>query len=381
MQTLDRLIFIIGGVTFLPSPFAMATVHAAASCNVNDVQAKLNLAVNGDTVAVPAGNCTWGSAVTISGKALTLQGAGVGSTNITLTREFALNITASATNFVTVKGFSFIGGTSNADEPTVYIHGTSFSEDVGFRVTGNAFTNCQTHCLGVSSLYGLIDNNSFATNGDTIQLVEIVGSEDVGWTAWNTPLSLGTNKFVYMENNSFTAPTGFCDGAIDGFNGARAVMRYNNFNNGCTPGTHGTDTGGHRSIMYLELYQNNYADPKNVSTAGTYLSRGGTALIYDNHWVSGSAYGIGLKYYRACTDSGADQWGFCTGTNYRLLSSLDTTSTSSGYYFCSNNRDKYCTSSADCGGAACNGYFDGSGQYGYPGKGKTGRGPRQGLVP
>jgi uncharacterized Zn-binding protein involved in type VI secretion len=64
-------------------------VIPAASCAQTDVQAAIDLAQEGDTVQAPAGNCTWTTveprtpAVEIAGKAITLQGAGIGKTIIT----------------------------------------------------------------------------------------------------------------------------------------------------------------------------------------------------------------------------------------------------------------------------------------------------------
>lgn len=50
----------------------------AASCNTSDVQSAINAASEGYTVVIPAGTCTWTSGVTISGKGITVQGAGSG---------------------------------------------------------------------------------------------------------------------------------------------------------------------------------------------------------------------------------------------------------------------------------------------------------------
>jgi len=57
---------------------AKANTYTAASCNTSDVQSAINSAAEGDTVLIPAGTCTWTSGVTISGKGITIQGAGSG---------------------------------------------------------------------------------------------------------------------------------------------------------------------------------------------------------------------------------------------------------------------------------------------------------------
>src|SRR5467141_3698654 len=60
-----------------------AATHTAASCSRYDVGNAVNSAGDGDTVLIPAGNCTWTTNLTIDGKYLTLQGAGAGTTIIT----------------------------------------------------------------------------------------------------------------------------------------------------------------------------------------------------------------------------------------------------------------------------------------------------------
>src|SRR5207247_10296580 len=65
------------------NPFTLwAATHTAASCSRYDVGNAVNSAGNGDTVLIPAGNCTWTTNLTIAGKHLTLQGAGSGLTII-----------------------------------------------------------------------------------------------------------------------------------------------------------------------------------------------------------------------------------------------------------------------------------------------------------
>jgi len=57
---------------------AKANTITAASCNTGNVQSAINSAAEGDTVLIPSGTCTWTSGVTISGKGITVQGAGSG---------------------------------------------------------------------------------------------------------------------------------------------------------------------------------------------------------------------------------------------------------------------------------------------------------------
>ena len=73
--------FLAFAASFASALSAEAATIAAASCSSLHVQTAITSAAAGDTVVVPAGNCTWTSTVRITSKALTLRGAGVGATN------------------------------------------------------------------------------------------------------------------------------------------------------------------------------------------------------------------------------------------------------------------------------------------------------------
>jgi hypothetical protein len=52
-----------------------AATIVAASCNAADVQSALSRAVDGDTVVIPEGSCTWSTGITVT-KAITMNGSG-----------------------------------------------------------------------------------------------------------------------------------------------------------------------------------------------------------------------------------------------------------------------------------------------------------------
>src|ERR1700746_99680 len=72
-------------------PFAAGAraqgTYTASDCSRNSVNAVINgpthTAVNGDTINIPAGSCTWTSGITIPGGiGISIIGAGAGSTTI-----------------------------------------------------------------------------------------------------------------------------------------------------------------------------------------------------------------------------------------------------------------------------------------------------------
>ncbi len=56
-------------VVFALAKISFAATISAVSCSNTDVQTAIDTAVSGDTVLVPAGNCTWGD-----GKRIILSG-------------------------------------------------------------------------------------------------------------------------------------------------------------------------------------------------------------------------------------------------------------------------------------------------------------------
>lgn len=98
----------------------------AASCNASDVQAAINAATEGQTVAVPAGTCTWTSGVTISGKGITVTGAGSGRIIAISTTQLSAIGTGTQSFTITsakVDG-SFPLGPTSGQRLTIYELGT-----------------------------------------------------------------------------------------------------------------------------------------------------------------------------------------------------------------------------------------------------------------
>jgi hypothetical protein len=368
---------------------AHANTINAASCTDADVQAAINSASNGDTVVVPAGNCTWNTGVNTPSPAknITIQGAGIGITNITdnASQGAAIVLNGSATAVVRLTGFTFISSASHSNGMVqVYGRQTPNLFDVGFRFDHNSTTIANangTRGIFVQGIFGVIDHNTFnapAPSG-SIQFVTITGSSDGsdgGFTPWMQPLTLGTINAVYIEDNTFTYVTTSED-SIDAYGGARIVIRHNTFNSAHI-GFHGTDSGNRRSMFSFEIYSNTFINNSSTKFRAATI-RGGSGVIYNNTYggTYGSWYGVTLMIYRACPalDSGLS-WGLCDGTQYDIgstdfssnLSRQTFVAPAGGVKFCSANRDLVCTDDSTCssaGAGTCSTYFDSSGSGGY----------------
>ncbi|MBK9307314.1 MAG: hypothetical protein IPM58_09575 [Nitrospira sp.] len=313
-------------VTTVPS---VAATIRAASCSRTHVGDAVNLARNGDTVLVPAGRCTWRTNLRIEGKYFTLRGEGFRRTVIIdgISKARYPNVpqllwwTPPSGGLARLTGFTFQGGTlaDSAVKGIVVLDGASHS----FRVDNNKFIPTQTPGLRLlGDLWGVVDHNHFdlsARNGYAIY----VHHERYGDQSWAAESSLGTERNVFIENNTFTQDRtkGYFYPAIDGWSGHRIVVRYNQFN-AVKVGNHGTETSGRwRSARQFEYYNNTWvwdmyspATPHILRNAYPALItiRGGTGVVFNNSATitNGSVPNIvELRYHR--NTGSYHPWGKC----------------------------------------------------------------------
>ena len=373
---------LLGVLSAVPAGAATTT---AASCSQADVQAAITAAASGDTVLVPAGACTWSTPVSISGKRLKLLGAGIGKTSITdSTGRGALSFECSAANFVDVGGFTFIKGIAYSGG-MIQVWGVM--GEVAFRIHhSRLFDNGVAGGRGiwVSSGYGLIDHLTIdvADTTSSDQMISVSGSpgsSDGGYTPWTWPLTMGSDKAVYVEDCTFTVANQNED-VIDAYSGARLVIRNNRFYD-TSVGFHGTDSGGMRSPVSVELYDNTFTNDSPKSRRAV-TNRGGTAVYFNNTYGGATSWsGFYLYYYRSSYYQGLpDSWGYCDGTKYDIGSAA-VSSDNSRKTVPAGTGVRFLESSPDTISASGTRYFDGSGSYGYPCRDQPGRGPGQALHP
>jgi hypothetical protein len=238
----------------------------------------MSAASSGDTVTVPGGSCSWSSGVTIN-KAITLQGAGAASTNIS---GPAVWITAAGARLT---GFKFTGG-------NVSVSGARF------RIDNNTFV-ISSEVITVSGVYGLVDSNTFQFSGTNAEVVKIYGPND----SWATPSSFGTADAVYLEDNTFTTTQGLGSSqAVQGNYNARFVVRYNTITNAKID-AHGIWSNGdpryygvwtnptEHSARHYEVYGNRFRPSGGTPTWWFSLElRGGTGIVFDNEFTGTSMY-------------------------------------------------------------------------------------------
>jgi len=333
-----------------------ANTIEAKSVSLADVRSAIASARDGDTVTVPAGTATWTSSLNVD-KHITLQGAGPGSTVIidavpTMSREprpESHRGQRSARKRSPQRGSSGFrhsrpAKTTSTASPTgrkqpSALISISLTRDLPFRMTGFTFkgssddikkgdkariqlagnsrafridhcTFDRLHGLNVSfrgSLWGVIDHCQFnLVNMQPIQVYHASwNGGNHGNGSWADDSHWGSEKFVFIEDNVFD--NAGSKRSIDAYQGARLVVRYNQFHNSGLS-AHGTEGQG-RGARAIEEYNNIYRNDRPIPAPQI---RSGCIITHDNKW-SNVTKGHVLQVYRQFR--GSPHWGWSNGQN------------------------------------------------------------------
>jgi len=299
-----------------------ATINAA-SCSSTDVQTALNATSSGDTVAIPAGTCTWTTTVTPPCHSWTLQGSGTGSTNITVNNSSgdAISVNGCSGGSIRVTGISF-NTSAVGSGGVIFIFGGS---GLSFRIDHNTFQSSTSWgrwlwdnvpCVSPGCV---IDHNTITNQGALIA-AETPGDTDnlAGIAMWSKPMVIDNGSEVYFENNSFTFNNYFANDMMDCDNGGRYVFRYNTVV-GNVVFDHGYDSVA-ESCLELTAYQNNLNGAYNGTNEAQadILYRGGTGVVYQNIMKNSTQANFLVTNYRS-NGSGSDiiasNLPYCGGGN------------------------------------------------------------------
>jgi hypothetical protein len=317
---------------------AQAATITAASCSRSDVGNAVARATHGDTVLIPAGDCTWTTNLTVTvGIVLKGAGEGVGGTtirdNVPKDGGYAsgiLRFSVNAPNTFRIANFKMVGV---ASDPRVFQKGHIVLDGTSkaFRVDHITTESTMTAVIRTYGyLWGVIDHITHPGNTplppNTFQpyLLEAGHNnwndgKDYGDGSWADGLYLGTERAIYVENSTLTANSNpFVNGFMDGLDGARVVYRYNTFTQGFI-GSHGTDTGQRRrGIRSMEIYENNFSFPVGMAVDRIVWFRGGTGVMFNNR-VSGVDISGGFNalanHHNYRDNNNVFLWGLCDGTS------------------------------------------------------------------
>ena len=312
MKILPILIFSLSLVT------VRGATITAASGNLSDVQAAINSANPGDTVAVPSGTWTWSSGITIS-KSLILQGtstaappspgqgSGVSSTFINRASGWAstydamISIAPASDVPIRVTGFNFNQGAGTSVSYTNLTAIAIYGPDAGSPIRQIRIDNC-TFLTGTQVIwwnggaYGVVDHCQFTNCW--IGIIIYGGSSDLGDLAWaRNDYAAGSLNFPFAEDCIFTWNSPGYPGSpwvTYHWAGGRSVLRHCTIDGTGAPSgitgpvdCHGNQTywavpgrNNQRGTIRFEFYNNTVK-----LGAGIYQImdlRGGSHFVHDN---------------------------------------------------------------------------------------------------
>jgi hypothetical protein len=337
------------------------TTVTAASCNYTDVNAVINgpthTAVAGDTIVIPAGACTWTSGLSISGVGITITGSGTpntgastfgaGNPTTVITDNTSspfisvtslpygqtavislLDIEPESGNTSLQSPIQVAGACTSSGCPLMRIDNIYFGKTTQWTAGGNGGSNA-TWLIRSDNVFGVIDHNTVPTGSDVVfddnELSAYLGVGAYGDNSWAQPDTFGTERAVYMENNSIYVTRSLSDCEIAAAGGAvggcRSVGRFNQVtsSNGFGVfGLHGLDTDGRpQAGRQLEVYGNSInCILSSCNIIAGY--RGGTGFTFGNT-ITEAGTGFfnsfaSVAVYRTVFNAGAP-WGACGGSS------------------------------------------------------------------
>jgi hypothetical protein len=307
-EKMNKKIIILVLIFLLLPPATYAVTRNADSCSIADISTQLSASSTGDTINVPAGDCSWDTSggtslnygSVVVNKAINIIGAGAdlggGTSKTTCDPASNTCITHTAAHS---SWYAAIIGTSG-----MRISGMSFTTSTPGYVAiiwpgnGTRIDHCKFvgfhHAIYGGGNQSVIDNNEFYGGG--VQLPNGTGS-----TYWAAATGLGSADFFFVENNKFSNV-----GALTTVlhfialnSGSRVVARYNDFAVDQTVPSYGvvgdifdahgychaTDLNNGRAARAYEVYNNKQTQIGGTSASycneGVYL-RGGTGVVYNN---------------------------------------------------------------------------------------------------
>jgi len=219
-------------ISLAPSAKAQGT-FTAATCTQAAVNAVINgplhVAVDGDTIKIPAGSCTWTSAINVrQGIGISIIGAGQGLTIIkdqlssgslismspifgnSTSRISSMTLLPVLPRTGYIQPIWITGTCIPAGCPNLRIdHLTIPSSWAGIGIADDTIAV-------VNNMFGVADHNTVgdvppASNGVVLTNVGHGAWKGVpGWgdNSWASPDTFGTNQAFYIENNTFTYAVG-----------------------------------------------------------------------------------------------------------------------------------------------------------------------------
>lgn len=316
------------GAFFIPG--AWGATYNAASCSRTDVGNAVSQATHGDTVQIPAGDCTWTSRLVIT-QGIYLKGAGQNQTTIrdNITKDGSdgsrlIQATVNSPNNFRMSDIRFVGQATNPNNWNaghIWIEGTQ----TAFRLHNFTVESPQTTFIWTSgAALGLIDNCTLTGNRALLAAsLPSWGGSSYGDGSWAEQIYWGSDKAVYVEDCTLTAGgSSNLQFAFDTYSGARLVIRHNTITR-MFVAAHGTDTGQRmRGERYKEVYNNTVVYDSDTYPDYFVYFRSGTGVVFGNTITNPRGMNSVLKMTNCrdpevtgCGGPSFPPWGACNGSS------------------------------------------------------------------
>jgi hypothetical protein len=307
-----RKLHLFGGLCVIAFVAIWAGIGEAATINARsgssaDIQAAVNLAKSGDTVAIPSGRFLFTGQV-YAPDGIHIKGAGMNSTYLIKNDNLSAFHAMITVDAKTGKPFIFsdmtLQGRLDALQGTNRTTAVTSVTDQGliiegaaknFRVYNSRFTKFLRAGIELVATLGtvrgeqtgVIYQNQFIDNWYTTLGYGIAVDGYPG--SWDRTISLGTANAVFIEDNYFELNR-HCVTASDG---ANYVARYNtiknNYQNAGAFDAHGYNSAWPRGTRSVEIYKNTVTN--SIKRLAGVEIRGGSGAIWGNSW-SGVSHGV-----------------------------------------------------------------------------------------
>lgn len=275
-------------------------VHAA-DCSFASVKSAVSAASTGSTVAIPAGDCNWGTEQLIVPAGISLRGAGKDVTTLRRVGNVPNTVYLIAFDCTTPKRVRFsamtlVGNGDGAiqDKGLGLLHGC-----IDFQVFDAKFTHFIFSAVYVGeseSQRGVVYGNEFVDNYSADLRNLGYGVVVYGGGTWPA-LELGTENAVFVEDNHFRGNRH----DIASNNGSRYVFRHNTVvatdavKDFAMTDAHGLSSSPRGSRSW-EIYANSYSTdpPTGIAERTAIGMRGGDGVAFDNTMTSTIARPIEL---------------------------------------------------------------------------------------
>ena len=279
---------------------SQAATNTAATAAYSDVNTALGLCANGDTLAIPAGNVSWGSQLNVGSKLIWIIGSGTNSTIITNGFGSSLITWAPNTKSSIIRISQMEFRSAYGKFYTVDLKGPANMRIDHCRfVGGEDVLSWNFNTPGTGQCIGVVDHCEFINCRTAYRVFDerTTDGGTPGSVAWTEPIVTGTTNVPVFEDDLFHFNSSFSQSSdaaqFYGQYGGKVCVRHCKFGTSTSDAfqqdwidAHGDDPG--YSVILYEVYQNSFFEGTQGSLGanGECNARGGSHIYWSNTFTT-----------------------------------------------------------------------------------------------